>query len=348
MIDISLIVPVYNIPIPFLEKCFESIIKQDKTNIEVIIINDGSDTKISNYIEKFAENQPDFHVVHIKNSGVSVARNIGIEKARGEWIAFIDSDDWIDEKYLSTMWDKVKYDDRVDICISNCIIDNGSSQVENIFIPSDVVEFGKIRTILIGQLISKKLGGYYPKHIAAGVPWSKIFRKEFIIRNNIKFIPDLRRMQDNVFCFEAYCKSKSIVTVNHFGYHYRKDDSSATNRYNDNIQKDFDNYFTEVDKIVNSLIDRKSLYKSAIFIKRMMSFHSYMKNYYFHPKNTMNDEINFLNWSISIDNEMTKNHSNNIDFKLMTLKEKVFFYFLKYKFYNFFKLIYKRNEKWKK
>lgn len=99
MVKISIIVPVYNSS-RYLEKCFDSIRDQTYTDFEVIVINDGSTDCSGEICDKYAELDNRFKIIHKENGGVSKARNIGIDNANGEYITFIDSDDWIDVDYL--------------------------------------------------------------------------------------------------------------------------------------------------------------------------------------------------------------------------------------------------------
>lgn len=99
---ISVIVPVYNVE-RYLNKCIDSIINQTYKNIEIILIDDGSEDNSGKICDEYKKIDKRVVVVHKINEGVSTARNIGIEIANGRWISFIDSDDWIEEKYFEKM-----------------------------------------------------------------------------------------------------------------------------------------------------------------------------------------------------------------------------------------------------
>lgn len=97
---ISVIVTVYNTPNSDLKRCFDSILVQTYSEFEVIIIDDGSKTETAEYIDEFVKDDKRFQVHHIKNSGVSHARNLGLELAQGDYITFCDSDDALKENFL--------------------------------------------------------------------------------------------------------------------------------------------------------------------------------------------------------------------------------------------------------
>lgn len=99
---ISVIVPVYNAE-KYLTQCVESILRQDFTDFELLLINDGSKDKSGLICDEYAQKDQRVKVFHKENSGVSSTRNLGIDKAQGEYIAFIDSDDYVDSNYLSIL-----------------------------------------------------------------------------------------------------------------------------------------------------------------------------------------------------------------------------------------------------
>ena len=99
---ISIIVPVYNVE-NYLERCVESILKQTYTNFELLLINDGSTDQSGDLCDQLASKNENIKVFHLENAGVSNARNVGIQNSTGEWITFVDSDDFITPDYLETL-----------------------------------------------------------------------------------------------------------------------------------------------------------------------------------------------------------------------------------------------------
>ena len=103
---VSIIVPVYNVE-QYLDRCLRSLINQSYKNIEIILVDDGSPDKCPQMCEDWAQKDYRIKVIHKKNGGLSDARNKGIEVARGEYICFVDSDDYIDERYVETLYDLI-------------------------------------------------------------------------------------------------------------------------------------------------------------------------------------------------------------------------------------------------
>ena len=104
---VSIIIPVYNTQIEALKKCFDSVLKQSYKNIEIIVVNDGSSNKITNFCQKYLEKTNIAKIINQDNKGVSEARNNGIKNTTGEYITFIDSDDYVEKNYIEEMIQEV-------------------------------------------------------------------------------------------------------------------------------------------------------------------------------------------------------------------------------------------------
>ena len=100
---ISVIIPVYQV-VPYLKQCIESIINQTYSNLEIILIDDGSTDESGKICDQYADTDNRINVVHQENKGLSASRNKGIELANGEYLSFIDSDDWVDQRFIDVMY----------------------------------------------------------------------------------------------------------------------------------------------------------------------------------------------------------------------------------------------------
>ena len=113
---ISIIIPAYNVE-KYISKCLESIIKQTYSNIEIILVDDGSTDKTSEICDEYEKKDDRIKVIHTENRGVSEARNKGLENVKGNWITFVDSDDWIEEDFCEVLLKKIKdYDADIALC----------------------------------------------------------------------------------------------------------------------------------------------------------------------------------------------------------------------------------------
>lgn len=197
----SLIIPVYNSEL-FLEKCLDSVLAQTFKDFEVILIDDGSSDNSLNVCKEYSQMDHRFRVFHQENSGVSVARNLGLKEAKGEYLVFLDSDDTISEGYLEEF-------DQYD---SDCII-RGYTQYGAYnygCIPKHVLYKGKS-----GILDYMKYG--FGEYRSRGI-LSKAIRNHIIRDNEIRFDLNLRYGEDAIFFMQCYFKCNSIEEIPYTGY----------------------------------------------------------------------------------------------------------------------------------
>lgn len=168
MIDISVIVPVYNAE-QYLSKCFDSILNQTIKNFEIIVINDGSTDNSLKIIQEYHQKYPEvIKVIDQKNMGQAIARNNGINKAFGNYICFVDSDDWISNVYLEKLYNKA-IKDSLDIVICDAYI-----------IVDDYIKKMNVNVIKTGNLIKDYI-------LNTSSPCWKIIKKDIIVKNKLLF-----------------------------------------------------------------------------------------------------------------------------------------------------------------
>lgn len=222
MPKISVIVPIYNVE-KYLENCINSIIVQTLEDIEIILINDGSTDKSYEIINKYKAIDSRIIVINKKNSGVSAARNSGLKVSRGEYIAFIDSDDWIEQNMLEKLYKLgKKYNSEVVACNFKSFND-----IYNTFnkYPIDEGEYvGK--SVIKEKILSKVISGKLKTPV-----WDKIYKKEFLQNNNIKFDEKITRFEDWYFIIEVYEKVHNLYYLDKNMYNYRIANNTLSNKY---------------------------------------------------------------------------------------------------------------------
>ena len=318
---LSVIITIYNTPEKYLRKCIESIQNQTLQEIEIILVNDGSDKQIQSICEEYQKKDNRIKLINQKNRGESVARNVGIEHSTTENITFVDSDDWIESDMCEKLTNYIKQiKEDFDIIIFNCYVDYPKRSIKNMFYPkSDLLNKQDIEQIQL-QNIEKGLTEYYPPETNISVPWAKVYKKSFIMRNHLKFIPNIIRMPDAVFNMEAFEKANKIYVLQEYLYHYQKNDFAICQRYS----KDTINYYETYIELVKKYI--KKYHKNEKFIdtlniKIVTSIDKYMYNYFFHKDNPQKDIEN--EFKELLNKELYIDAMKNVKIKYLSLYQRL-------------------------
>ena len=216
---ISVIVPVYNTK-DYLQRCFDSLKNQtifDK--LELIFIDDGSSDGSSELLDSFLINNVNVNVRHIENNGVSNARNLGIEIAKGNFIAFVDADDWIDNDYFEMLYNAAIKTNADIVCSSFIAEYEDGKQVYNNLIKEEInlTHTCAIKAFLKGNSMDVNIT-------------DKLFTKEII--GEKRFEKNIKISEDRLFLFQCLMETSSVYVLPHCKYHYFMNHNSA-------MQKDF-------------------------------------------------------------------------------------------------------------
>ena len=194
MPKISIIVPVYNTE-PYLSRCVDSILSQSFTDFELLLVDDGSTDGSGKICDAYAEKDSRIRVFHKENGGVSSARNMGLDKARGEWITFVDSDDELLSNGLQVMMGGVS--DEVDLIMAGYVVCNDEG--EKIYSIEK-----RISEMMLNTLAVKEM--YAPAdHRYQGYICSKLFRNSVLSSNSIRFASDIFFSEDRLFVTQFIC-----------------------------------------------------------------------------------------------------------------------------------------------
>lgn len=211
-IKLSIIIPVYNCG-KYIQDCLDSILKQDNTNIEILIINDGStdDSKqiVSTYENKFYN----FKYFEQANHGVSYSRNIGINNSKGKYIFFIDADDFITDGAINYLLNLIEGN-----FFEFATFGYQRSNIENIY-NEDFIYVSK-EEMINNIHFNPKIAGYL---------WNKIFLRTIIDKNNIHFNEKIKIREDELFILEYLKSAERCIKSDFILYNYRYNPSSITN-----------------------------------------------------------------------------------------------------------------------
>lgn len=252
MIKVSVIVPIYNAE-KYLKKCIDSIINQDLKELEIILVNDGS----SDCSEKICKSYlTDERVKYISksNAGAVLARRDGIDKATGEYVGFVDSDDWIEPNMFSTMYNSA-INNNADIVFCNCI-----ENENNHYFSPEMKSGLYIRKDIEEQILPKSLAYITEKGEKRAIRWSnclRLFRRTLLL--DIRFNPEIRRCEDLILTYEATIKAQTFVYLgDEYLYHNRIVQNSKSRRYTPNAWEAFRalilHLYEDTEKINNSIM----------------------------------------------------------------------------------------------
>ncbi len=240
MVQVSIIVPIYNTG-SYLHKCIKSILSQTLTNFELILVNDGSMDESGQICDEYAKQDSRIKVIHKKNEGVSVARNTGISIAQGEYIGFIDSDDWIEPDMYEKLYNiALQKKCEVVMCDAVTKYDNKSDEEDTMpRLPEDVLLYKK---------------DIYPELLRemAGSVWRCIYKKDLIKNNQITFPQNIPLSEDRMFNILAFGYSNSIYYTKTPFYNRYVRKGSAVSKY-------YSNYLEIIEQVRNgifSVLDR--------------------------------------------------------------------------------------------
>lgn len=331
-IKVSVIVPIYNTE-KFLRKCIESIVNQTLQEIEIILINDGSTDNSHNICLEYAEKYPKkIRYINNKNIGCSATRNLGIELSKGEYIAFVDSDDYIEKEMYEEMYKIVK-NKNLDIVISGIIYENKYNKDQKKSIPQNINEYYS----------------YFKINNRVANPVNKLIKKKLISDNKINFPIESHSGEDIVFCFKLLTKTKRVTFISRAYYYYVNHGFNSI--YNLEKRKGIFISFKELYKYLleNNLLKDKELMKKFY---ELFNFYA-IRGVFFMLLNPIQvSEKEYKKYNKIFYEELKK-------IKFLTLKSRIlifyyrnlFFLIRKYNLYFFLKKVkklLKREKIWKK
>lgn len=209
-IKFSIIIPVYNAA-KYVERCVNSVLKQTESNWELILINDGSIDNSDEICRRLTSRDKRIKYISQENSGVSAARNRGLDLSLGEWITFIDSDDWIEPFHLDTFNQQIERG--VDLCINSFVAD--------LYYGHRKFLYPKLCTLDINDSLDKFFG---PLKQHSQFLWIKAFRANIIEREKLRFDENVNLGEDNIFILSYLPFIQRISSIPVASYHYDQKD----------------------------------------------------------------------------------------------------------------------------
>ncbi len=210
---VSIIIPAYNIE-KYIGKCINSVLEQTYKNIEIIVVNDGSTDRTKAIIKEKAKADKRIRIINQKNAGLSAARNIGIKNAKGDYIVFIDGDDFVENNFLEKLIEKTRTDKSDIVVCSFKTIQNNNETIEKGYNKTATGEEATIQLLLKQDNLDV-------------VTWNKIYKKNLFLDNNI-FFPNGEIHEDSLTTYKLYSKAKKVSYIKEPLYLYYKRSGSIT------------------------------------------------------------------------------------------------------------------------
>ena len=283
---LSVIVPIYNVE-PYLRKCLDSIVNQSYRNLEIILVDDGSLDHCGEICDEYAKKDDRIIVIHKQNGGVSTARNEGLEKATGDWVTFVDPDDWCDVDYYKCLFDAMR-EQNIDVFCSGGYFKefNNTSIKCHTFTDNVLFEGRKQTDFLMAKTLVEKCGDPKNKYaLTLGSTCDKLYKLSFLRENQLKFDTTLDIQEDMLFNFIVFDKARRVEVCDHIGYHYCQNILSSLTHIFDPTAPSVCVAF--IDRLNDYMGNREPsrLIQDAISSRSIIAFSRSLKSCYFHKDN---------------------------------------------------------------
>ncbi len=284
-VKLSVVIPIYNTE-KYLRECIDSIINQTYVDMEIILVDNKSTDNSERICDEYREKDSRIRVIHREEHGwVGDSRNDGIEAASGEWITFVDSDDWLELNCYEKVFAELHNRDVDIFCEGGYISDYPVKRTEminevNNFDYSNKEEMKILSRRILAPKIKK---GHYISFVPV---WDKFYRTKFLKENDIRFANDILFADDVYFNFIAFGKAHRIAGGEYIGYHYRHVTVSVTHGFRPDCP---DKIYHFLKRFHNDFCNKEldNAIEDAFYSRAMGSFCFMMSRCYFHNGNKM-------------------------------------------------------------
>ncbi len=227
---ISFVIPVFCIEDTYMKKCIESLVSIKATDVEFLFIDDGSPDDSGKLCDEYGEKDSRIKVIHKKNEGVSATRNLGIDMAEGEYISFVDADDWIDSNKMDEVINYVRKKD-YDYYLFGHYLEYVNRRIEYNPFPNNHAFNNQRDLVELMKMVFIRAYGSMKTNMSSAVVCGaadKVIRKELLLKHNIVFDREMIVFEDALFSLEVICQCSNAYYISICPYHYRMRRSSAT------------------------------------------------------------------------------------------------------------------------
>lgn len=290
MANVSIIIPFYCTPEHLFRQCMNSILVEELPEIEVLVVDDGSPTMFYSLLDEFASDVR-VRIIHQSNQGVSVARNRGVSEAKGQWIMFVDADDYLNKaSFVKAVALTKEHND--DVIIFNGGSDRqGELKINEVFLREGINyaarEDNRLQ-IMVNALSLGRIPAGYVQYFTLGSPCCKLIRRELLQQNHLFFDESVRFAEDVLFMLNVYSKAKQIIYFPWVLYFYVENAESVTRRYRPGLSKDMDIFFNKMKAFIDENHLENGL-KEAYYMRAGMEVSRCFRREFFHEQNCNKD-----------------------------------------------------------
>lgn len=282
-VKLSVVVPVYNTE-KYLRECLDSLIHQTFHDMEIILVDNKSTDFSGAICDEYQKRDERIRVIHRQKHGwVSDARNDGISYASGEWITFVDSDDWLEIECYEKVFEALNGRDVDVFCEGGWYEDYSNINLVKFdgvgdFDYSENKEIDFLMKHLFVPVIGGKDGGTFT------APWNKIYKLDFLRQNSLIYAKDILYSDDLYFNLIVFNKAEKISGCNYIGYHYRQLSDSIMNGYKPDLPSKIYHFSNRVNRKLQE-VGKEEVLRNAFYCRIMVSFWCMLRYSYFHEQN---------------------------------------------------------------
>lgn len=326
---ISIVIPVYKIKEEYLCCCMDSCLAQTYDRIEVILVDDGSPDRCGAICDEFAAVDSRVQVVHQPNSGVSAARNAGIARATGDWITFLDADDYFEPDACQRIVEAIQNKPKLDLVVFSLVKDYKDRQIPNQSLYEGDRYFageealGRFRRdVLETQLDSNTLR----------MTFCKAIKTSILREHGVLFRKELPLCEDVVFWFEAVQYVTSAYYVDKCLYHYRQVTDSATVKYRPNVVREHELLLQNLRQIMEKT-ECPDAYLHGYSLEAFYSMQRMITQGFYHDDNPLPAKERAKECRAVLGTEEYRRALKRIDTAVLTRNHKIKYWMLRMKFY---------------
>ena len=325
MEKISIIIPVYKVE-PYLRECLDSVVNQTYRNLEIILIDDGSPDNCGAICDAYKQRDSRVVVVHKENAGLCSARNDGIGMATGDWIAFVDSDDWCEQDYYQHLIDAID-SRKPDLFYAGGYFREEPAATEIVYNCSESF------WIEDKSQITERLKYIFPfsqfdnqrSKSSYGLPWDKLYRTDFLRKNKLLFDPTTHAYEDYQFNLLVLSHATVIGGCDFIGYHYRQVETSIGKGFSPNKPAVNYDYITKMYQLIDKYQPDNCLLHRAMELHTLDVILNACRCYYFHPTYSksyreLSEEISKMKNMPLFHSAIWSNKNEELGFKKRILK----------------------------